>query len=391
MQMFSKTKFNALHNWKLSDGLICVSETDASWWKTLGCNAKYIPNTLHCVQAAAPDFSRSGNDILWIGRISEEKQPVDAVKILKQIIRDVPDARLIIVGKSEKSDDPVYLELLKEIEENNLANHVVFTGFTLDVEKYYKNCAILLSTSKYESFSLTIIEAKSCGLPVAAYDLPNIEPFKKCKGHICTRQGDYKLLAENVVRLLKDRELREQMGKDAFESLEYFRNFPFEDEWKEVFSALENNLPLSSSENASENISIAVQEIMKDGEEVFLDNADEIVRLSDKLTCEIGYYQRKFDEFTATISELKGAYEYNKKEAENFKTLWEYQQSETKVFKEAYEYNESEAKRLAELLPQETAKYQSVIDQQQKRIEYLERLLEKKPVKLALKLFCKKS
>ena len=122
-----------------------------------------------------------------------------------------------------------------------------------------------------------------------------------------------------------------------------------------------------------------------------LQNESELKKEVLSLKDDVKHYQHKFDEFTATISELKGAYEYNKKEAENFKALWEYQQSETKVFKEAYEYNESEAKRLAELLPQETAKYQSVIDQQQKRIEYLERLLEKKPVKLALKLFCKKN
>ena len=71
----------------------------------------------------------------------------------------------------------------------------------------------------------------------------------------------------------------------------------------------------------------------------------------------LGYSQKE-------LAVLTEAYKYNKQDAQNYK--------------QAYEYNESEAKRLAALLQQETEKFCSTIEQQQKQIDQLNSLLEEK-------------
>ncbi len=407
MKMFSRTKFNALHNWKLADALICLSRVDAAWWKTLGCNAKYIPNFVEDTSEGKVDFSRSGNDILWIGRISEEKSPADAVRCLKLVLSKVPDARLIFVGKPEKEDDQVYIDLLSCIRENHLEKQVIFTGFTLDVEKYYRQAAVHISTSAHESFSLTVLEAKIFGIPTVAYDLPNIEPFRHGKGHITVERGNIQALADNIIALLSDRRLCEEMGREAFESLDYFRNYPYEQEWKKCFEAVEENISADSATPEYEDLAIAVREIMSEGESIFIDNSNELIRLSDKLVYETSYYQHMLSMRNSEFSELQEAYNFNKTEAEHYKKLWEYQTQETANFKQAYEYNESEAKRLAGVVEQlrekeaalladmaklndsfesERRSVESQLQQAQLKQTELEKTLDRKLVKLALRV-----
>ena len=380
MDMFSLTKFTALRTWKFADGLVTLSRVDHAWWKTLGCNAKYIPNILTAETEAAPREKTQNCDILWVGRISPEKAPLDAVFALEEVVKEIPDARLIIAGCPETPDDPVYTALLKTIEEKNLKDHVVLAGFVKDIANYYQSAALYISTSKAECFPLTLFEAKANALAVLSYELPNIELFRRTAGHIQVAQGDWKSLAQETVRLLKNPELAGKLGREGKETLACFVDHPFEKDWKAVFEATEKNLPLDDTTPEAEDISIALKSIMRDGENIFIDLFNGSRELSDKLVFETAYYQKLLAERDKDIENYRKANQYNEQDAKtlarklaeetaHYQKLLDERDKDIEVFKKAGEYNEKEAKSLARKLAEETSHYQKLLDERDVDIE----------------------
>ena len=68
---------------------------------------------------------------------------------------------------------------------------------------------IYVQTSKFEGFGLTIGEAKILGKPIVStnFDVVHNQLTQEKNGHIADMTGES--VAENILRLLEDRELKE--------------------------------------------------------------------------------------------------------------------------------------------------------------------------------------
>lgn len=104
--------------------------------------------------------------ILVMGRIVEEKNPL--------LILD-----LYYKGKFYKNYDLIYLgrgnlesNLKHKVEVYKLQNNVFMPGFQMNPEQWLKNASLLLACSKSEGFSMNLVEALICGIPVVASDCP---------------------------------------------------------------------------------------------------------------------------------------------------------------------------------------------------------------------------
>ncbi len=99
--------------------------------------------------------------ILTVGRLSTEKN----VTLLIDTLKTLPDdLALIVVGSG-----PMESELRQKVEEDGLQERVVFTGYIFGQElvDHYSCADVFASASTFETQGLTVIEAMSCGLPVA--------------------------------------------------------------------------------------------------------------------------------------------------------------------------------------------------------------------------------
>jgi len=107
--------------------------------------------------------------ILFVGRIAESKQVHQLICAYKDVLREVPEAKLIIVGRSENDD---YLDRLKKLA-TSTNGEVIFTGVVPedDLPKFYAAADVYASCSIKEGFNLTIAEAEACGTPTVAYDI----------------------------------------------------------------------------------------------------------------------------------------------------------------------------------------------------------------------------
>jgi len=135
--------------------------------------------------------------ILYIGRISPHKGVHLLIKSFLLLLKDIPNAKLLIVGKHTFSK---YSEQLKALSNSS----IIFTGFVADKDlaNYYAACDIYASASLWEGFNLPIIEAQYCHKPVVVFNIgPHPELVNK-RGYLVPA-GDTKQFAEALKKILR--------------------------------------------------------------------------------------------------------------------------------------------------------------------------------------------
>lgn len=126
--------------------------------------------------------------ILWIGRFEGEKDPVRAISVFKEVLKDMPSAKLVMLGAGSLEGE------LKGIS-TGLA--VEFPGWQDPVE-FLQKASVLLSTSKAESWGSSIVESLAAGVPVVA---PDVGVAKEAGAFVVPREK----LAEEVIKTIKEK------------------------------------------------------------------------------------------------------------------------------------------------------------------------------------------
>lgn len=220
----------------LSDAVVGLSRVDRQYWASFALRAFYLPNPATFDLAAVHCSALDKPDVVWVGRISREKNPLDALRIMELVARRVPAARLLMVGKGQ--DEKLDAQIAEGIERMGLRERVVLCGYHQEVGRFYEQAAAFLSTSSYEGFTLALAEAKSHGLPSVMYDIPQLEMIRDGRGVRTVPQGDVVQAAEAIIALLENGAERRAQGRAARESMEDFAKFDLAAGWREALTAV---------------------------------------------------------------------------------------------------------------------------------------------------------
>lgn len=140
--------------------------------------------------------SRTKKNIFWIGRIEEEKNPMFALDILKEVLESGVDAELIMIGAGGQED-----KLKKKAKEGNLP--VIFKGWCNPVS-LLASAEVVINTSLYEGYGATIVEALAAGVPVVSYDVG----IAREAGAIITTKDEFATAVTEVLISNKRAELK---------------------------------------------------------------------------------------------------------------------------------------------------------------------------------------
>ena len=158
--------------------------------------------------------------ILFMGRLEKIKGVDILIRSIPFVVCLIPDIHLYIAGSGEEESELKYLVKKLDIEEN-----VTFLGFISGDEKwsYYKAIDLCVVPSLDEACGLSLLEAMACGKPVIASKVGGI-PYvvEDGKTGILFKSGDVEDLAEKVIILLQNKELREMMGATGLEKAKEF-------------------------------------------------------------------------------------------------------------------------------------------------------------------------
>ena len=234
------TKFqNIAAPYLLADGVVTLSAVDSLFWKHFNTNVFDVINPFTGTKDEWKQSDCDGHDILWLGRLDDEKRPFDALEIMRIVADNVPDARLHIVGESNIEG---FMEAFNQrIAELKLQDHVIQYGFQSEVRPYYEKASVFLMTSEFEGFGLTLQESFLSGLPCVMYELPYLTLVRGNGGIVSVRQGDIREAAKQLIFLLQNDIARREKGKKARAFIEGFKEYDFPGRWEQIFNSLYEN------------------------------------------------------------------------------------------------------------------------------------------------------
>ncbi|MDT0644595.1 glycosyltransferase family 4 protein [Zunongwangia sp. F363] len=172
------------------------------------------------------------------GRQEFAKGQIDILKALKHL-RDnkgVSDINFMLLGRPGH-----YTEILEDfVKKNYLENQVSLPGFVDDVEKRLAAAHAFVFPSYYEGLGGALIEAFSAGLPCACSNIPVLkEVVGDEKRALFSAPGDFEVLAENILKLYEDKELREELGRYSYQRFqESFRMEKINKEMLDMYKSL---------------------------------------------------------------------------------------------------------------------------------------------------------
>ncbi len=226
--------------------LVCFTEkTKEAYEKLYGKknNIEVIPNPLrHEFPNEIMSHKNRPLKIVSVGRLEEGKQVEHTIEVFSEIAKKNQNAYLEIYGKGKEEE-----KLRKLVKELNLENKVYFKGHEKDLNKIFKDAALMIFASKRESFGLVIIEALSFGVPVIAYSTVfGVDDLIQngVNGYIVP-QGDKKSLYEKSIELLEDVNTREKFGKNGYE---FAKNFIYDKVMKQWLDLMMNLSNIKSTE-----------------------------------------------------------------------------------------------------------------------------------------------
>ncbi len=171
-----------------------------------------IPNLLESV----PNQSSSlkSMQIVSVGRLHSVKDFASLIEVFDFVQKQLPEARLTIVGGGEERK-----KLEELIKEKRLTGKVIITGM-VDKERVQETmlyASVYAMTSLTECFPMVLLEAFSCGLPAVAFDVP-VGPraiIKQGENGYLIANRDKKEMAGRIVEILTHQAERERLGKKA--------------------------------------------------------------------------------------------------------------------------------------------------------------------------------
>jgi glycosyltransferase involved in cell wall biosynthesis len=191
-----------------------------------------IPNGINIKEVTTPLTKEKSREILGIpqdseiilffGSLVEYKGPDILLKAFKLVKNVAPSAKLIFAGRGHL--DSQLKEAAKKLK---ISGDVIFTGFVEDKDKplYYKAADIfcLPSTTLAESFGIVNLEAMAAGIPIVSSNLGGIPDIvKNGENGLLAKPYDIEMVAENLIKLIKDDNMRHEMGQNGLKMVKSY-------------------------------------------------------------------------------------------------------------------------------------------------------------------------
>ncbi|WP_312696786.1 glycosyltransferase family 4 protein [Sphingobacterium mizutaii] len=217
------------------DKFVVLTQEDKSYWGDLP-NIVVIPNA-----NSFPVAQRSQLDsknVIAVGRYDYQKRFEDLVDVWKLVHQEEPDWKLNIFGKGPEREN-----LQNQINKLGLEDTLILKEPVRDIDKQYLSSSMIAMTSRYEGLPMALLEGQASGLPLISYTCkcgPK-DIIQEGKNGYLLEEGDKVGMANKILTLIRDPELRDSMGQQAFEMSNNFSEAMVMEKWIQLFNDSLNN------------------------------------------------------------------------------------------------------------------------------------------------------
>ena len=152
--------------------------------------------------------------VLYTGRVEFNKGSLELLRSVGQVVSQFPEVEYQLAGGRHNSIDDRSLE--RALGTNGTRSRVQLLGHVpwQSLADCYRRASVFVMPSYYETFGISVIEAMAFGLPVVATNVGGLpEVVVDGVTGILVPPGNSEALAEAILRLLRDPDLRARMGQ----------------------------------------------------------------------------------------------------------------------------------------------------------------------------------
>ena len=221
----------------LAEGCVFQTEEEKRWFpQRLQKKGRIIMNqvsdSFFAVQHTGPR-----HDLVSVGRLTPQKNQALLIRAFARIAGETQE-KLLLYGAGELRD-----ELQKLIDSLGLSERVRLMGLSADVAGDIRDAKAFVLSSDYEGVPNALLEAMALVLPCIATDCQGGGPkmvIKDGVNGLLVPMGDEAALADTMLRLLRDPEGAERMGRAARETAESFRPERVFADWRQYVEDILN-------------------------------------------------------------------------------------------------------------------------------------------------------
>ncbi|MBM3924467.1 MAG: glycosyltransferase family 4 protein [SAR202 cluster bacterium] len=167
-----------------------------------------------------PEFQDGKVNILFVGRMEKRKGLRYLLEAYGQLKWEFPNIRLIVVGPGDPDRNCYRIMAERSLKDLVMVGPARYS----DLPRYYQTADIFCSpaTGK-ESFGIVLLEAMALGKPIVATQIEGYSDILR-NGHqaLLARPKDSASLAEALAGLVKDTEMRAEMGRRGLEEVRQY-------------------------------------------------------------------------------------------------------------------------------------------------------------------------
>ncbi len=156
----------------------------------------------------ATGFRQGRKVVLFLGRLTEQKGPVQFLHAAKEVLRVEPNTQFVIAGKGELL--PLLINMSISL---GISKSVKFLGFVPEDEqsRIYKIADVYVMPSTSEPFGITALEAMSSGVPVIVSKTSGVAEV--AKSTIKVDFWDINMMAQKIIAVLRYAPLSRAMSR----------------------------------------------------------------------------------------------------------------------------------------------------------------------------------
>lgn len=189
--------------------ITCVhSAVDASHYQNPASREDFLnefglPKDMLCSDAFCGDAFYIG----VVAQLIQRKGHRYLLQVLPELIDKNPQLQVLIFGKGPLSDS-----LKEQVDKSGLQQHITFTGFRNDLEKWLGCLDLIVHPADIEGLGVSLLQAAAAGVPIVASragGMPEIVHHEE--NGLLIEPGDTTALSRAIQRIIDDEKLRTSM------------------------------------------------------------------------------------------------------------------------------------------------------------------------------------
>lgn len=216
---------------KRYDKFVVLTEENRKEWNLH--NLEVISNPLSFYPDEKADLSNK--KVIAVGKQSYQKGYDLLLKSWKKVVEKHQDWQLEIYGKFDANEN-----LNNIVADLNIINNVHLFEPVKNIQEKYLEASIYVMSSRYEGFGMVLIEAMACGVPCISFNCPfgPSDIIANDEDGFLVENGNTEILADKLMQLIDDENLRKQMGSRAKANVKRFLPEVICKQWDELFKSL---------------------------------------------------------------------------------------------------------------------------------------------------------